>query len=109
MIDLAKLSLQGRAFSGSRPWTPEELDALLLIERERGIARPAAADYVRNGILTLEAFDKATKAEFKPKTLDEAKDAAEALLKDNDFADKDAEKAAKKAAKDAEKAPKGKK
>ena len=85
-IDLGRLASQGRAFSGSRAWEPEELDALILIERERKIARSIAADHVRNGILTLEAFDKATKAEFVPKTLEQATEEAEASLKDNEFA-----------------------
>ena len=86
MIDLAKLAIQGRAFSGTRPWETYELDALLLFERERGVSRGLAADHVRNGILTLEAFDKATKAQFKPKTLEEAAKEAEASLKNNEFA-----------------------
>lgn len=87
MIDLAKLAGQGRAFSGARAWEPEELDALLVLERDRGLGRLVAADYVRNGILTLEAFDKATKAKFKPKTLEEAASDAETMLKDNEFAE----------------------
>lgn len=86
MIDLPKLASQGRAFSASRAWETEELDALILFERERHVSRTLAADMVRNGILTLEAFDKATKAEFKPKTLEEAAEEAEASLKDNEFA-----------------------
>ena len=87
MIDLAKLASQGRAYSATRPWTPEELDALILLETERKITRTIAADYIRNGILTLEAFDKATKAEFVPKTLEDASKEAEAALKDNKFVD----------------------
>lgn len=86
MIDLGKLAGQGRAYNALRAWEPEELDALLLIERERSIHRTVAADYVRNGILTLEAFDKATKNEFKPKTLEDAAKEAEKALKDNEFA-----------------------
>ena len=86
MIDLAKLAAQGRAYSGTRPWETEELDALLLLERERGLSRSSAADYVRNGIMTLEAFDKATKSEFVPKTLEQAEKEAEDALKDNVFA-----------------------
>lgn len=85
-LDLARLSGQGRAFSGVRAWTPEELDALLVLERERGLGRLVAADYIRNGIVTLEAFDKATKAKFVPKTLEQAADEADASLKDNEFA-----------------------
>lgn len=108
-IDLAKLAGQGRAFSGARAWEPEELEALLSFERERGIGRLAAADYVRNGILTLESFDAAVEAEFKPKTLIEAAANVEASLRDNEFATdteavkKAAEKADKAAAKQAEK------
>ena len=85
-IDLARLAGQGRAFSGARPWEPEELDALLVLERERGLGRLAAADFIRNGILTLEAYDKATKADFKPKTLEDAAEEVEDSLKDNEFA-----------------------
>jgi hypothetical protein len=86
MIDFAKLAQQGRAFSGIRAWEPEELEFLITLERERKIDRRLAADHVRNGILTLEAFDKATKAEFVPKTLEQAAEEAEAALKDNEFA-----------------------
>lgn len=86
MIDLARLAGQGRAFSGARPWEPEELDALLTLERDRGVGRLKAADFIRNGILTLEAYDKAVEAEFEPKTLEVAAATAEASLKDNEFA-----------------------
>lgn len=86
MIDLTKLAGQGRAYSPSRPWTNEELDALITFERERSLNRLTAADYVRNGILTLEALDKATKEAFKPKTLEDAEEIADAVLKDNKFA-----------------------
>lgn len=86
MIDLAKLAAQGRAFSAARPWEPEELDALLALERDRGIGRLAAAEYIRNGIVTLDAYDAAVKAKFKPTTIGEAHVAAEASLKDNVFA-----------------------
>ena len=85
-IDLVKLAGQGRSYSGTRPWTPEELDALLTLERDRGIGRLKAADFIRNGILTLEAYDEALAAEFKPKTLDDATKEAESALKNNEFA-----------------------
>ena len=96
MIDLGRLAGQGRAYSASRAWNEEELDALITIERERHIDRNLAADHVRNGILTLEAFDKATKAEFVPKTLEQVADEAEAMLKDNEFAKKVTSKRGKK-------------
>lgn len=85
-VDLAKLAGQGRAFSGSRPWEPEELDAVLALENERGIGRLRAADFVRNGIVTLAAYDKAVKAGFEPKTLNDVEIDVEAALKDNKFA-----------------------
>lgn len=86
MIDLAKLAGQGRAYSGSRAWETEELDALIALERKRDLPRLVAADYVRNGVLTLEAYDQAVKAEFKPKTLEDAHMEVEMKLKDNEFA-----------------------
>lgn len=86
MIDLGRLAGQGRAHSAARAWEPEELDALLLLERERHLSRTTAADYIRNGIMTLEAYDVAKEAEFKPKTLKDAADEADKSLKDNEFA-----------------------
>jgi hypothetical protein len=80
MIDLAKLAGQGRAFSAARPWTPEELEALLTLERERELDRAIAANYVRNGIQTVEDYDNAVKASFKPATLEDAAADAEASL-----------------------------
>lgn len=82
-IDLGRLATAGRAFSAARPWTPEELDALLALEQERTLTRTEVADYVRNGILTVEDFDKATKAKFKPKTLAEAEAGVETSLKEH--------------------------
>ncbi len=96
MIDLTKLTGQGRAFSPARAWTPEELDALIRLETERGIGRLKAADYIRNGVVTLEDYDKAVKAEFVPKTLDEVAANAEASLKDHKFATADEEPKEKK-------------
>lgn len=86
MTDLTNLAAQGRAYSATRPWTPEELEALLLLERERHIARVTAAEFIRNGIMTLEDYDRAKEADFVPLTTNDAVQKAEALLKDNDFA-----------------------
>jgi len=81
--NLAALAEQGRAYNASRPWEGEELEALLLLERERGLGRRKAADFVRNGIMTLEDFDKATKKEFVPKTMEQAHKEAEDKLKEH--------------------------
>ena len=81
-IDFAKLAIQGRAKSPSQAWEPEELEALILLEKGRNIPRTRAADYIRNGITTLEDFDKAVEAEFVPLSQDEAtQKAAEDLKK----------------------------
>jgi len=91
MIDLPKLAAQGRAYSGSRSWTPEELDALLVLERECELSRMEAAEYVRNGITTPAAYKKAKAADFKPKTAEEAEKEVEKALKKNEFADSEPE------------------
>lgn len=88
MIDFGKLAAQGRAYSALRAWEPAEFEAVLLIERERDVARSVAADYVRNGIMTLADYDAAVEAAFKPKTLGEATAQAEIALKDHEFATK---------------------
>ena len=81
-IDLMNLAQQGRAFSSARCWTAEELDALIVLEDERHLNRQKAADFIRNGILTVEDFDKATKKEFVPVTIEEAHEQAEKDLKE---------------------------
>ncbi len=80
-IDLTHLASQGRAYSAGRPWEADELEAVLRLEKERNLGRLKAADFVRNGILTLEDFDKATKKEFVPKTMEKAHEEAEEALK----------------------------
>lgn len=82
-IDLPKLAAQGRAYSAARAWEVEELNALVTLERERNIPRTIAANFIRNGILTLEDYDKAVKAAFVPKTLEEAAGDVESALKEH--------------------------
>lgn len=71
-INLAQLASQGRAYSPARAWEVEELEALLILEKDRALSRLEAADYVRNGILSVEAFDAAQGAKFKPKSIEDA-------------------------------------
>lgn len=80
-IDLQKLAGQGRAYSAARPWTEAELSALLVLEKDCALSRLKAADYIRNGILTVEAYRESLTEEFKPKSLDEAQSEAEESLK----------------------------
>lgn len=70
-IDLVKLASQGRAFSGVRPWTNEELEALQAIIVGCNVSRLTAADYVRNGIMTPEDVETAQKKGIKTKTVEE--------------------------------------
>ena len=81
-INYTNLVAQGRAKAIGRPWLPEELEALLTLERECKISRTIAADYIRNGIITVEDYKKAQEVEFIPKTLDEATAEAEKVLKE---------------------------
>ncbi len=79
-LNLAHLAAHGRAYSAVRPWTAEELEAVSALGTERNVDRITAANYVRNGVESVEAYDKAVKKEFVPKTMDEAyKEAEEAL------------------------------
>ena len=80
-INFVNLVSQGRAHSLGRCWTPEELEALLKLERECGLARTIAADYIRNGIITPEDYKKSKEVDFVPKTVDEATVEAEKALK----------------------------
>lgn len=80
-IDLAKLATQGRAYSPSRAWTEVELEALITLETKCKLSRIKAADFIRNGILTVEAYEKAINAKFEPKTLEKAHTEAEDALK----------------------------
>ena len=80
--NLMHLASQGRAYSAGRPWSADEGEAVKMLIDERHLGRIRAADWVRNGILTLEAFDKATKKEFVPKTMDQAHEEAEKALKE---------------------------
>lgn len=81
MENLGRLASQGRAHSAIRPWSAEELEAWLTLQKERSLSRINAANHVRNGIMTVEDFDKATKKGFVPKTMDKAHEEAEEELK----------------------------
>lgn len=79
-LNLAALAQNGRAFDARRAWTEEENIAVYLLVKERAQSRLQAAEYVRNGILTLEAFDKAKAIGLSPINLEEVKDKAVAEL-----------------------------
>jgi len=82
-IDLTKLASQGRAFSGARPWSEEEQEALKVLV-EGGISRPFAADYIRNGITTVEDVEKAEKKGIAIKSVEVmTEEAVEKTQKEN--------------------------
>lgn len=80
-LNFTNLVAQGRAKAPGVCWSPEELEALITLEKECAISRVLAADFIRNGILTPEDWKKAQKVNFTPKTLDEATDDMEKGLK----------------------------
>lgn len=80
MLNYENLVSKGRAKAYGQPWTPEELEFLIILEKERGLARVSAADYIRNGIKSLEDYDKAKENDFKPLGLEEAKEEANKVI-----------------------------
>ena len=81
MLNYAKLVSSGRAKAHGVCWTAEELELVYSITHDRHTALTVAADFVRNGVESLEDYDKAVKKDFKPLTVDEAKEKAEKDLK----------------------------
>lgn len=67
MLNWTQLVTQGRAKDIGIAWSEEEQEALKVIMAHSGVERVEAARYVRQGITTAKAFDKATKA-TKPAT-----------------------------------------
>lgn len=81
MLNYAKLVSSGRARAVNQPWEAEELELLFVLIKERKVAMTIAADFIRNGIESLEEYDKAVEKKFKPLSVDEAKDKASDDLK----------------------------
>lgn len=75
-VNLAKLAGQGRAYDATRPWSEEELSIWLEIQQERGLNQINAAEYVRQGVRTLDEFDKMQKKGLEPSDVVEAKSKA---------------------------------
>jgi len=71
-VNFTNLVQQGRARSPGVLWTNEEWAAVCTLTKECNIERVIAADFVRNGIKTVEDYKKAVEKKFVPQTLDEA-------------------------------------
>lgn len=102
MLNWARLVPQGRAKDIGIPWTEEEQVALQALIDHAGVERAEAAAYVREGILTPEAYDKAQKGGTKPAGREELEAKAKELGIEFDSAASDT--TLKKAIADAEKA-----
>ena len=81
MLNYAKLVSSGRAKAYGQPWSAKELELVLSIVHDRSISMTTAADFVRNGIGSIEDYDKAVKSKFKPLNVEEATEKAEKELK----------------------------
>ena len=81
MLNYAKLVSSGRAKAYGQCWTAEELELVYSIVHERRTALTIAADFVRNGVESLEDYDKAVKSKFKPLNIEEATKKASSELK----------------------------
>ena len=98
MLDFTKLVPAGRAKANGIPWSAEEQELLYSLIEERSVERPLAADYIRNGIDSLESYDKAVKAKFQPISISETHGFLnEALEKRGKVALKPRKRVAKKA------------
>jgi hypothetical protein len=74
-LNWPNLVAQGRAKDIGMPWSEEEQEAMNILIAHTGHPRNVIAPYIREGVLTVEQFDKAT----APKTRKEVeKDAHEA-------------------------------
>lgn len=82
MLNYDNLVTKGRAKAYGQPWSPEELEFLISLERERGLARSLAADYIRNGIKSLKDYDKAKENDFKPLDVNEAQKEASKVIEE---------------------------
>ena len=82
MLNYANLVSQGRAKAYGQPWSPEELEALMALEKARNLTRLEAAYYIRNGIKTAEDYDKAVKKNFKPLGVEEAAKESAKIIED---------------------------
>lgn len=81
-LNYTNLVAQGRAKAQGVSWSQEELEMVLSLERERKLSRVSAAEYVRNGIMSLEEYDKFVDSGTKPLTQDEAAIETEKMLKE---------------------------
>lgn len=75
MLNWTQLVTQGRAKDIGIAWSEEEQEALSLIIKHSGLERVDAARYVRQGVMTVEDFEKATKPATRPELEAQAKEA----------------------------------
>lgn len=79
MLNWANLVVKGRARDIGIGWNEDEWDAILKLEKERGLSRILAAEYLRKGIMTVEDYDKDIKKGNKIKVHEELEKEAKEL------------------------------
>lgn len=79
MLNWTRLVTQGRAKDIGIAWNEEEQEAIATLIAHTGAERVEVAQYVRDGILTVEEYDEAQKAGEKPTGREELEAEAKAL------------------------------
>lgn len=75
MLNWPQLVTQGRAKDIGIAWSEQEQEALSLLIAHSGLERVDVARYVRQGVMTVEDFEKATKPATRPELEAQAKEA----------------------------------
>lgn len=74
MLNWPQLVTQGRAKDIGIAWSEQEQEALSLLIAHSGLERVDVARYVRQGVMTVEDFEKATKPATRPELEKQAKE-----------------------------------
>lgn len=80
-LNYEKLVRDGRAKSFGTPWSPEENEALVAISQATGKHFRDIAPFVRNGVLSVEDYQKAIDSHLKPPSEKEAQEMAKEQFK----------------------------
>lgn len=74
MLNWTQLTAQGRAKDIGVAWSEQEQEAISLLIAHTGLERVDIARYVRQGVMTIEDFEKATKPATRPELEAQAKE-----------------------------------
>jgi hypothetical protein len=76
MLNWTQLTAQGRAKDIGIAWTEEEQEALATLIKHSGLERAEIARFVREGVLTVEAYEAAIGSGKKPSSRSELEERA---------------------------------